>query len=149
MPIFLDTSVLVRYLTADPLDMARRAAQVIETGTELRVTETALNETAHALRHFYGLTREEAVDLLVALLQRSNIAFHSLDKTIVIGALLLCRPFGRVSFGDALIWAAARSLTPSSVYSFDQRFPTDGITVLLPLGSVPRHPPSEKPEPCL
>src|SRR5438445_8935489 len=99
MPFFLDTSVLVRYLTADPYDMAQRAAQLIESEAELSVTETALNETAHTLRHFYGLTREETVDVLVSLLQRSNITFHSLDKGIVITALFLCRPSGRVSFG--------------------------------------------------
>jgi predicted nucleic-acid-binding protein len=132
MPDFLDTSVLVRYLTADPQDLAPRARQVIESGAQLTVTETALNETAHALRHFYGLTREETVDLLIALLQRSNLTFHGLDKAMVITALLLCRPSGRVSFGDALIWAAARCLPPSVVYSFDQRFPRDGIEVRQP-----------------
>jgi predicted nucleic-acid-binding protein len=132
MPIFLDTSVLVRYLTADPIDQARLAAQLIESEPEFSVTETALNETAHVLRHFYGLTREETVDLLVALVQRSNISIHSLDKALVITALLLCRPSGRVSFGDAMIWAVARSVPPSTVYSFDQRFPTEGIDLQRP-----------------
>lgn len=132
MPGFLDTSVIVRYLTADPQDLALRARAVIEAETELSVTETALNETAHALRHLYGLTREETVDLLVDLLQRSNITFHGLDEAIVITALLLCRPSGRVSFGDALIWAAARAFPPSAVYSFDQRFPSDGIELRQP-----------------
>jgi predicted nucleic-acid-binding protein len=132
MPNFLDTSLLVRYLTADPQELALRAREVIESEAELSVTETALNETAHALRHFYGLTREETVDLLTALLQRRNIAFHGLDKAIVIAALLLCRPSGRVSFGDALIWAVARSLPPSSVYSFDRRFPAEGIELRQP-----------------
>jgi predicted nucleic-acid-binding protein len=132
MPDFLDTSLLVRYLTDDPPEMADRATQLIERDGDLCVTETALNETAHVLRTVYGLSREEVVDLLVALLQRSNITFHSLDKAVVIAALLLCRPSGRVSFGDALIWAAARSLSPSTVYSFDRRFPSDGIAVLRP-----------------
>jgi predicted nucleic acid-binding protein len=132
MPVFLDTSVLVRYATDDPQDMAQRAAQLIESEAELIVTETALNETAHVLRRVYGLRREEAVDVLLALLQRSNIDFQPLDKALVIAALLLCRPSGRVSFGDALIWAAARARFPSSVYSFDQRFPVEGIEVLRP-----------------
>lgn len=132
MPEFLDTSVVVRYLTADPQDQAVRARQLIEAEATLAITETALNETAHALRHFYGLTREETVDLLIALLQRSNITFHGLDKAVVITALLLCRPSGRISFGDALIWAAARALPQSVVYSFDQRFPRDGIEVRQP-----------------
>lgn len=132
MPDFLDTSVLVRYLTDDPAEMADRATQLIESGGALCVTETALNETAHVLRTVYGVSREEVVGLLIALLQRSNITFHSLDKPTVIAALLLCRPSGRVSLGDALIWAAARSFAPSAVYSFDRRFPRDGIEVLRP-----------------
>jgi predicted nucleic acid-binding protein len=132
MPVFLDANVLVRYLTDDPPDMAERAARLIEGDTELCLTETALNETAHVVRRVYRVGREEAIDAFIALLQRSNITFHSLDKTIVIAALLLCRPSGRVSFGDALIWAVARSLPPSTVYSFDQRFPTEGIEVLRP-----------------
>ena len=132
MPDFLDTSVIVRYLTDDPAEMAEQATSLIETKAELYVTETALNETAHVLRRVYGLAREEVVDLLVALLQRSNITFHSLDKPIVIAALLLCRPSGRVSFGDALIWAVARVHSPSTVYSFDRRFPSEGIEVLCP-----------------
>ena len=132
MPDFLDTSVLVRYLTDDPAEMAEQATRLIEAKAELHVTETALNETAYVLRRVYGLAREEVVDLLVALLQRSNITFHLLDKAVVIAALLLCRPSGRVSFGDALIWAVARVHSPSTVYSFDQRFPSEGIELLRP-----------------
>ncbi len=132
MRVFLDTSVIVRYLTDDPPEMADRATQLVESAGDLCLTETALNETAHVLRTVYGLSREEVVDLLVALLQRSNIVFHSLDKATVIAALLLCRPSGRVSLGDALIWAAARSFVPSAVYSFDRRFPRDGIEVRQP-----------------
>jgi predicted nucleic-acid-binding protein len=129
---FLDTSVIVRYLTDDPAEMAEQATRLIESAAELRVTETALNETAHVLRRVYGMTREEVVDLLVALLQRKNITFHLLDKAIVIAALLLCRPSGRVSLGDALIWAAARSAAPSAVYTFDRRFPSEGIELRWP-----------------
>src|ERR1051326_3726542 len=103
MPAFLDASVLCRYLTDDPPAMAEQAERLIEGETELCITETALAETAYVLRNVYGLTREEIVDLLIAFLQRSNILVHALDKQITIAALLLCRPSGRVSFGDALI----------------------------------------------
>src|SRR5438876_220360 len=110
MPEFLDTSVTVRYLTDDPPEMASRAQQLIESPAELTLTETALNETSFVLRKVYGLTREETVDLLIGLLQRSNITFHGLHKSVVIAALLLCRPSGRVSLADAMIWAVARSV---------------------------------------
>src|SRR5215217_523724 len=100
----MDASVLVRYLTADPYETAVRARELIDSETELVITETALNETAHTVRSVYQRGREEIVDSLIDLLQRSNIRFQPLDKSLVIAALLLCRPSGRVSIGDALIW---------------------------------------------
>lgn len=112
--------------------MAEHAARLIESEQEVTLTETALNETVYVVRSVYGVGREEWVDALVALLQRRNILFHSIDKATVIAALLLCRPSGRVSLGDALIWAAARSLSPSAVYTFDRRFPSEGVELRRP-----------------
>jgi predicted nucleic acid-binding protein len=129
---FLETSVLVRYLTQDPPAMAERARQLIDSDLELRLTETVLLETAHVLRSVYGLTRTEIVDLLIAYIQRRNTSLHTLDKATAITALLLCRPSGRVSLGDALIWAAARLAAPSTVYSFDDKFPSDGVEIRRP-----------------
>jgi predicted nucleic-acid-binding protein len=127
MPRFVETSVLIRYLTADPPEMAQRSARLIETDDELCVTDTILVETAHVLRRLYGVAREDVADLLVRLLRRRNILVHSLDKGTVIAAILLTRPSNRVSVPDALIWAAARCAAPSTVYSFDRRFPHEGI----------------------
>jgi predicted nucleic acid-binding protein len=132
VPAFLDASVLVRYLTDDLPEMAERAERLIESEAELWITETALIETAYVLLRTYGLARADIVDLLVDLLQRQNVTVHQLDKRLVITALLLCRPSGRVSFGDALIWAVARHAGPSIVYSFDRRFPADGLEVRQP-----------------
>jgi predicted nucleic acid-binding protein len=132
VPAFLDASVLVRYIMDDPPAMAERAQRLIESETELQITETALVETACVLLRTYRLARAEIVDLLIDLLQRQNVSVHPLDKRLVITALLLCRPSGRVSFGDALIWAAARHAGPSTVYSFDRRFPADGLEVRQP-----------------
>ena len=41
----------------------------------------------------------------------------------------VCRPSGRVSFADALIWAAAHMTPGKVVYSLDERFPADGVEV--------------------
>jgi predicted nucleic acid-binding protein len=43
-------------------------------------------------------------------------------------ALLLCRR-RRVSFGDALIWAAALASGVKRVYTLDARFPEEEIAV--------------------
>lgn len=126
---FVDTSVLVRYLTGDPPDMAGQAAQILDGNIVLHLTDVAVIETAYVLTSVYKHPRQAIVDALIDLIQKQNIALFGLEKATVIDALLLCRPSGRVSFGDAMIWAAARSTGAPVVYSFDARFPSDAIEV--------------------
>lgn len=126
---FVDTSILVRYLTGDPPDMASQAALVVDGNTVVHLTDVAVIETAYVLTSVYRHPRHAVVDALVDLIQKRNVALFGLDKETAIDALLLCRPSGRVSFGDAMIWAAARSAGAAVVYSFDARFPSDGIEV--------------------
>lgn len=129
MASLLDTSVVVRYLVGDPPRLAARAARIIDSEEELLLSGVVLAETAYVLSSVYRVARPALVDGLVGLLQRVNVAPLHLDKGAVIQALLLCRPSGRVSFADALVWAAARSSRAEAVYSFDDRFPEDGVTV--------------------
>lgn len=128
MAALLDTSVVVRYLTGDPPSLAARAAGIIDGGEPLAVTDVVVAETAYVLASVYGVPRAELVDGLVAFLQKRNVTAFGLDKGTVIQALLLTRPSKRVSFADAMVWAAARS-TEGVVYSFDDRFPAEGIQV--------------------
>ena len=62
-------------------------------------------------------------------LGKRNISIYGLNTGTVLQALLFCRPSHRVSFGDAMIWAAARSSGATIVYSLDDRFPSEGIEV--------------------
>lgn len=125
----LDASVIVRYLTGDPPRQAARASRIIDHEPALVVTDVVLAETAFVLNSVYGVPRRAVVDGLVQLLQRRNLAAFRLDKGAVIQGLLLCRPSNRVSFADAMVWAAARSAGAEAVYSFDERFPSGGIVV--------------------
>ena len=77
------------------------------------------------------------IDSLIALLRKANLDTYRLDKHLVLRALLLCRPSSRVSLADALVSAAARSQAAAAVYSLDQRFPNEGITLL---HSAPKSP---------
>ncbi len=129
MTAFLDTSILVRYLTADPPEFAPASKTVIEDVEDLILTDVVIAETAWVLHSVYELPRSAIVDQLVELLERENIDTFLLEKRLVIDAILLCRPSGRVSFPDSLIWAAARASGGATVYTFDRRFPSDGIEV--------------------
>ena len=126
---FLDTSVIVRYFTDDPPEMGAIAAGIIDELDDLVVTPVILAEAAFALTRQYNQPREVVVDQLVALLENDNIDVRGLEKSIAIQALLLCRPSGRVSFADALLWAEARTAN-QPVFTFDERFPLNGIQIL-------------------
>jgi predicted nucleic acid-binding protein len=123
----IDTSVIVRYLTGDPPYLADLSARLIDSETALVVTDVVLLESAYVLGSLYGVPRIQVVDQLIALLRRANIAAFPARKEQMIEALQLCRPSNRVSFGDAMIWAAAR-FTGQAVFTLDQRVPGEGIT---------------------
>ncbi|MCA9839585.1 MAG: PIN domain-containing protein [Trueperaceae bacterium] len=71
------------------------------------------------------------MDALISFIQRQNISIYRVNKELVIKALLLCRPSGRISISDALIWATALSSSPeqATIYTFDRRFPAEGVVL--------------------
>ena len=129
---FLDTNTLVRYLTRDDPGMADRAGAVIESDRRLRVSVLIVAEAGFVLTRVYRISREHVVDALIELLNRQNVQVHEIETDLAIQALRLCRPSGRVNFADALLWAVARAAAPARVWSFDQRFPADGIELREP-----------------
>jgi predicted nucleic acid-binding protein len=130
-PRLLDTSIIVRYLTNDIPDLAERARRLIDSDTLVGITTVALLEAAHVLRNPpYLYPRERVVDALVELVQRENVVGVGVDTEQAAVALLLCRPSGTVSFGDALIAAAGRSAGVSEAYSFDAAFGRTGLRVV-------------------
>lgn len=126
-PPLLDTSVLLRYLTRHPPELALRARELIEGEPELLLSEIALAEAGYVLTSFYRVERASVVDALQSLVQRRNVRLVNLPKPIALQALALCRPSRRVSFADALLWAQARTLGVSRVLTFDRKFPSDGL----------------------
>ena len=130
VPALLDTSVVVRYLTGDAPDMADRAAEIIDGDQPLILSELALVETAYVLESFYEVPREALVDALIALVQRRNISPLTVAKPLVLDGLRQCRSSKRITFTDALLWSEARDRGISRVYSFDRRFPADGLEIV-------------------
>lgn len=125
---FVDTSVLIRYLTGDMPERLEAATRILDESPTVYLTEGTLTETAYVLTSFYEVPRERVVDSLIDLVSKENVVLHGLDKGVAVQALLMCRPSKRVSFADALLWAAAVSRKePACVYSFDKRFPNVGL----------------------
>ena len=126
---FLDADLVVRYLTSVPPELAYRAAEIIDHVEGLVVAGVTIAEAAYVLMRVYQLPRQLVMDQLMELIQKENIAVHEIEKGVLIQGLLLCRPSGRVSVADGLIWASARSAGVQIIYSFDERFPADGVEV--------------------
>ena len=86
MSAFLDTSVVVRYLTGDPPELAERAARFIDSVDDLQVTDVVIAEAAYVLGSVYQVPRETIVDHLIAFLQKENISPFALDNGLVLQA---------------------------------------------------------------
>jgi predicted nucleic acid-binding protein len=125
-PTFIDTSIVVRYLMHDLPSAAERVRHIVEDYPRVLMTEGTIAEVPYVLLRVYQVPREAIVDALIALLRRWNIHVHNMDKDVAIQALELCRPSGRVSFADAMLWAVARS-SGAAVFTLDARFPAAGI----------------------
>lgn len=130
---FLDTSYIVRYLTDDPPEMAAQAALLIDSEEPLILSEFAIVESAYVLDSNYQLSREEIVEALADLVQRKNLFLPILPKPRVLEALDLCRRSKRYSFTDVFLWAQVlEGGHGKRIYSFDRRFPSQGIAILRP-----------------
>jgi predicted nucleic acid-binding protein len=123
----LDTSFIVRYLTGQPPEAARLAQEVIDGEMLVGLTDVAVVETAYVLITRYRVPRDVAVDALAGLIRRRNVLMLGAAKELVVLGLLMCRGSRRVSFGDAMIWAVARSRDVQTVYSFDEHLPSEGL----------------------
>lgn len=126
VPELLDANPVLRYLLADHPDQFARAQVLIESDRRLRLSIVTLTEIGYVLTRVAGVPRADAVDALIALLERENIEVHEIETDLAVQALALCRPSGRVNFGDAMLWAVARA-SAARVWTFDERFPVDGI----------------------
>ena len=77
--IFLDTNVIVRFVTGDDPVQARRARGLIETN-EVFVTATVLLETECVLRAAYGFSAPRILGALRGLLGLPNLHADALDR---------------------------------------------------------------------
>lgn len=132
MITFVDTNVLVRYLTGEPPAHAERATVQLEGPDEISVAPHILAETFYVLTSFYRVKIEVAVDALLLLLGRSNIEVLGIPHEFIVAALEMVKPSSRVSMADALLWAQVRTKSSAStVVTFDRKFPDLDIEVVL------------------
>lgn len=117
MSAFIDTNVLVRHLTDDPPEQARRASSFLARAEELLLTDLVAAEVVYVLESFYEVEREGVAELLRAILAFRSIVV--LDPSLLLRALEIYE-VDRLDFADAYLVANAEASGVEAVASFDR-----------------------------
>ncbi|MBI3748601.1 MAG: PIN domain-containing protein [Chloroflexi bacterium] len=128
--IYVDTSVLIRYLTADDPVRTPAAMAIIESPEPRAISIIAVLEASHVLRSAYGYERGNIAAALIALITRRNVVVPELDKEHVLLGLEAWRRGSTGSPGDALIAASMSARGADAIATFDTGFPAGAWAVL-------------------
>ena len=127
---WLDTNVVVRFLTKEPPALARRAERLLARAQAgeiaLRLTPMVAAEIVWVLTTIYGHDPAEVAVGLSAVLRADGILAEQRDT--LLEALDLMRE-ERVAFPDAFIAVSARQ-AEESVCTFDTDFKRLGVGIL-------------------
>lgn len=123
--VYVDTDVLIRFLTGDDPAKQKRAAKLfeqVEKGTsKLAAPDTVIADAVYVLssRRLYNLPHWEVAALLTPLVRSPG--FQVKNRRTVLAALSL---YGRtnVDFGDVMIVASMNQSGSNIIYSFDTDF---------------------------
>jgi len=128
--IYVDTSILVRYLTGDDPERSPAAAVVVESAERRALSVISILEAAHVLRSGYGYQREAIADALIGLVERRNLVIPEFPKEHVLRWLDAWRDGRAGSIGDALIAASMSAHAADAIVTFDRGFPAGEWKVL-------------------
>jgi predicted nucleic acid-binding protein len=128
--IYVDTSVIVRYLTGDDPVRSPAAAATIETRAARSISMVSILEAAHVLRWEYRHERRNIAAALIELISRRNIVVAECLKDHVLRWLAAWRDGTAESIGDALIAASMSAHGATAIITFDRGFPTGEWSVL-------------------
>jgi predicted nucleic acid-binding protein len=124
---FIDTDVIIRFLTGDDPVKQERAVRLFEQVEQGNVTlaapDTVIADAVYVLSspRLYNLPRQEVAALLVPLVRLSG--FRVQNRRAVLAALnLYGYGANKLDFGDALIAAAMAQSGSQTLYSFDTDF---------------------------
>jgi len=116
LTVLLDTNVVIRHLTGDPPEMARRATRFLATETELVLVDVVLAECVYVLESVYEVDRPRIAEMMRAALAMATI---SADTELFLRTLEIYE-LDRLDFADAYLVAAAELTGVESIVSFDK-----------------------------
>ena len=122
---YLDTDVIIRYLTGDDSDKQLAASDLFTRVDAREISLTVIDTVvadAVCVRtspRQYGLSREDAGAMLAALLASPGFVLR--NKRAVLDALRLFSS-SLLDFGDCMIAATMRASSERMLYSYDRHF---------------------------
>jgi predicted nucleic-acid-binding protein len=116
LTVLLDTNVVIRHLTGDPPEMARRATQFLAANAELVLVDVVLAECVYVLQSVYEADRRGVAEMMRAALAMTMI---SADTELLLRALEIYE-LDRLDFPEAYLVAAAEFTDVESIASFDK-----------------------------
>jgi predicted nucleic-acid-binding protein len=117
MKLAVDTNVLVRYLTWDDAEQARRATAQIESAETIFISTIVLCETAWVLKRAYRRSNEDIAEALSGLVHSRNV---ETDRLAAESGLRMLARGG--DFADGVVEHDAIRAGCDRLATFDQTF---------------------------
>ncbi len=117
MNAFVDSNILVRHLTGDPPDQAKRATALLRDAENLILVDLVVAEVVYVLESVYEVEREQ-----VAEFARAVIGFPAVvvpDDALLLRALEIYEQH-RIHFAESYLAACAEISGVGVVASFDR-----------------------------
>lgn len=127
----LDANVLIRVLTGDIPDQKDKALELINSGRDLRLSDTALIETIFALNEYYGVPRREIVAALEPVKNHRRIIFN---RELFADTLKLYQKRPALSIEDCYLSVQAKQSGYTPLWTFDKKLAgqTGGLAAEVP-----------------
>jgi predicted nucleic acid-binding protein len=129
--VFLDASVVVRYLSEDDPARAVAAAELIDGDRTMVISGVVLLESMHALRTGMGHENPALSRALIRFLTRENVEIVDADKAHLVAALERAMGTSARRISDAVIAATAEHAGCAWMATFDEAFRSPTIPARL------------------
>jgi len=117
MTILLDTNVITRHLTQEPVDQGQSATRFLTETEELLLTDVITAETVYLLQSFYQATRSVICTAMRALLAMRTVTTE--NRKVLFRSLAIYEQT-KMDFADAYLTAYAEHHRLTGIASFDK-----------------------------
>ena len=114
---FVDSNVLVRHLTGDPPDQAKRATALLRDAEELILVDLVVAEVVYVLESVYVVERERVAELVRAIVGFPPVVVP--DRLLLLRSLEIYEQH-RIHFAESYLAACAEATGVGVVASFDR-----------------------------